>query len=464
MTSDEIFDLIEQVAANSGKNVKIALLAAYEEDDHLMTVLKHAYHPLTTYGVRKMRAVTRHGTGHFTAENTWLMLEKLASRRLSGTAALDAIEAEQTRLTPKSASLLHRIITKDMRAGFDAETVNKVWKGLVPDFPYMRCSLPKHVKLDEFFEHGAISQVKADGTYANVDITADGEIRISTRQGNEYPLTALEPLLAEIRQYVRKGTQLHGELLLLRDGQIIDRADGNGVFTHIREGGDFAANERPLFLAWDQIPLEAAVPKGSYKKSYAHRLVGLCLQLLQGCAGLKSMNEVLKQPAKGQYLGIVESRFVKNMDEAMAHYKANLARGLEGSVVKKYHAIWKDGTSREQIKLKLKVPVELRIEGFIEGNGKYTGMLGAFKMRSECGALKVDVNARGDAQRAHVWANRDKFLDKVATVEGNAICAPSDSNPDHSLYLPVLVEIRDDKSIADTLERIREQFEAAVSA
>ena len=54
-----------------------------------------------------------------------------------------------TALSKESAELFWRIITKDLRAGFEASTTNKAIKGLIPTFPYMRCSLPNDMKLDE---------------------------------------------------------------------------------------------------------------------------------------------------------------------------------------------------------------------------------------------------------------------------------------------------------------------------
>jgi DNA ligase-1 len=451
MTSDEIFAAIEHIASVPGKNDKIALVTKHCADPEFVRVLKATYNPLITYGVRKFLLPHVSSDGQFD-DSTWHILTMLADRTLTGNAALEAIRDEMQRLTTMSATLFKRIILKDMRAGFDAETCNKAVKGMVPAFPYMRCSLPKHVKLDEFFADGCTVQEKADGMYMNLDIALGGEVRLSSRQGTEYPMGAFSEFEAAASATLTHGTQTHGEMLVLRDGKILPREDGNGVLNHVAAGGDFAENERPLFLAWDQIPLSAVVPKGKYNVPYKQRLADL-LQQIKGS---------LIKGSPGRFFQLIETKVVKNMDEAMAFYRKKLAEGKEGAIVKKLTAIWRDGTSREQIKLKLEVCVELKVTGYNGGTGKYEGMLGSLVCESHCGELQVDVSGRGDDMRKN-FAIED-WDGAIVTVKANAIMPPGDSNPRHSLFLPIFVERRTDKGVADTLAQIKAQFEAAVQA
>lgn len=462
MNSDEVFHLIEQIAGTPGKNDKIALVTKNIEDPLFQKVLVAAYDPLTTYGVRKFLSPKFSAISQFD-DITWSLIEKLASRELSGNAALGAIQDEMERLTASSCELLKRILLKDMRAGFDAETCNKAKSGLVKDFPYMRCSLPKHVKdMDAFFADGAFSQEKADGQYLNIDVRESGEVIFRTRQGNEYPSNAFAKLEADILELIDVGSQLHGEMLVLRDGKVCERADGNGVLNHIQAGGDFAENEEPLFLVWDQISLELAVPKGKDETPYIARLSSLVDQVLH--TGGEPLPLRMTKPARCRHLSIVPTVWVKDMEQAIAHYKEMLQAGKEGTVLKKAKAIWKDGTSREQVKLKLKAPFEARVKGFNLGTGKNTGKISSLQCKSECGKLEFSVSCRGEAMIAQVTADPESWQDSIVTVEGNGIMAPSDSNPLHSIFLPIFVERRTDKSEADTLERIQDQFKAAINA
>ena len=66
--------------------------------------------------------------------------------------------------------------------------------------------------------------------------------------------------------------------------------------------------------------------------------------------------------------------------------------------------------------------------------------------------------------RAEVWANKESWLESIITVKANGIMSPDKDGNLHSLFLPIFIEKRADKAEADSLPRVREQFEAAVAA
>jgi DNA ligase-1 len=451
MSSDAVYDLIEQVAATSSKNEKIALLEANRDNELLKRVLNYAYNPFKTYGIRKRPETIGSNVGHEFDEGTWELLDDLIERTLTGNAAIEAVQGEMTALSASSAELLWRIITKDMRAGFSESTCNKVWKGLIPDFPYMRCSLPKDAKLNEFdWTLGVISQEKADGMFANLDFEEGGIVSIRSRQGSPFPMEAFELLVNEVKARLADGMQYHGELLVQRDGKVLPREIGNGILNSILSGGSFAANERPIYMIWDAIPLSSVVTKGKYEVAYIKRL--------------SFINRRLKM-TEGQYVAMIETRVYHSLGDAYSHYRDLLKLGKEGTIIKNPHAIWKDGTSKEQVKLKLEFEVELEVYGFEEGNGKNADTFGALKCKSSCGQLLVSVSGFTDAKRREIHENRDDWgSGAIITVRANSIMRPSESSEFHSLFLPRFVERRFDKSAADDLARIEEQQQAAMEA
>ncbi len=451
MSSDAIFDLIERVAASSGKNDKIALLEGNRDDADLKRALEYAYSPFKTYGIRKRPETIGANVGHEFDNGTWELLDDLIHRRLTGNSAIEAVQGEMTALSAKSAELFWRIVTKDMRAGFSESTCNKVWKGLIPDFPYMRCSLPKDAKLNEFdWKLGVISQEKADGMFANLDYEPSGIVRITSRQGSPFPMEAFELLEKEVKARLSDGLQYHGELLVTRDGAILPREIGNGILNSVLSGGSFAPNERPLYMIWDAIPLLSVVTKGKYEVPYIKRLA--------------TINRTLKLTT-GEYVALIETRVYHSLSDAYGHYRDLLKKGKEGTIIKNPHAIWKDGTSKEQVKLKLEFEVELEVYGFEEGNGKNADTFGALKCKSSCGQLLVSVSGFTDAKRREIHENRDDWgSGAVITVRANSIMRPSESSEFHSLFLPRFVERRLDKTSADDLARIEAQQQAAMEA
>lgn len=446
-TTDQVLDLINQIAATPGKNDKIALLKGAASNDLLRKVLVAAYNPLITYGIRKVpdRAVmgTDGEATNFRPE-TWGILENMERRLLTGNAMIMQVSMELEALSEKSAELFKRILLKDMRAGFSEETVNKVWPGAVPDFPYGRCSLLKDAKPEEWdgWEAGHISQEKADGMFINAVVEGNLNTFIYSRAGSMFPMEKFEQLANELSATFTADTQLHGELLVLLDGVVLPRETGNGILNSVLNGGDFGPGEKPMFLVWDQIDLFSVKPKGKFEVPYKTRLAGIIRQLKEHpCSSIR----------------LIDTRIVRSLAEAYAHYTELLAKGKEGTILKKSSAIWKDGTSKEQVKLKLEFEVDLEILAVVPGraNTKNEGRAGSLTCGTKCRGLLVDVAIKGEAMRDHVDANPENWIGKIMPVTANMIMRPSESNTNHSLFLPRFTQsfFRTDKTVADDLAR-----------
>lgn len=451
MTSDQIFDAIEKIAATSSKNEKQALVGEYIKDEAFKRVMMAALNPLITYGMQKVPERDAHGDELFNDE-TWEVIDQLAKRELTGSAAQAEVQIWMDKLTKKSSELLKRVIRKDLRAGFSESTVNKACKGLIPDFPYMRCSLPKDTKLDEWpWATGALSQVKADGMFANVDHELGGLVRITSRQGSPFPIEKFPRLEEEVRNRLTHGFQHHGELEVLRDGVLLERQIGNGILNSVLNGGDFGPGEEVRYRVWDAIPLDKVVTKGKYEAPYAMRFAGIAGSL---------------KAKPGSVIEIIPTRVVKSLKEAYAHAAELMKQGMEGTVIKHPKAIWKDGTSKEQVKLKLEFNVDLVVKGIVPGKEgtKNEGHAGSLACETSCGMLKVDVTVKNEDMRNRVDANQEDWIGRVIEVTANDIHEPSESNEFHSLFLPRMVEAnyRLDKTTADDLDRVKAAKELAI--
>ena len=157
---------------------------------------------------------------------------------------------------------------------------------------------------------------------------------------------------------------------------------------------------------------------------------------------------------------------MKTVEDAYKHYAEMLVAGKEGTIIKDAQAIWKDGTSKQQVKLKLDVDVDLKVVAIQPGKvgSKNDGRAGSLTCETECGTLRVDVAVKNEKMRDHVDENPDEWLEKVIVVRSNQVLTPSKSNTFHSLFLPRMVEAdyRTDKDIPDSLEKVFDQFNSAM--
>ena len=453
MSTKEILNVIERIGSTSSKIEKQEIITKYKDDPTFQKVLNLALNPFINFGMQKIPEYTDGPVGmDFDEAGAWKVLDKLAKRELTGNDAKSVVADTLSKLNSRSAELFGRILQKDLKAGFGESTVNKVIKGFIPDFPYMRCSLPKEVKLEDWdWANGIVSQEKADGMFTNIDHDDFGIVTATSRQGTPLPMDKFPQIVEEVQSFIAKGTQSHGEFLVVVDGKIAERAISNGIMNRVMSGGDFEDNETPILKLWDQIPLTSVVTKGRCDIPYEKRLVALLTQL---------PNKTIV----GRHVNVIDTRIVRSLKDAYSHYKELLLQGKEGTIIKKKTAIWRDTTSKEQVKLKLEFEVELKVCGFVAGNGKNEATFGSLVCRSECENLEVAVSGFTDAKRKEIWENKENWMGNIITVRANEILNPSESNDLHSLFLPRFVEERTDKSVADDLARIFLQRESAMEA
>ena len=461
-TSDRVWDAFVKIANTSSRNEKIELLTkARDSANSLFTfALKMIFDSTINFGIvlrvsEWSEFAQSNKTGTFDMEIIEF-LKNLANGKYARKEAVNEFKRFANTLSYGSVRLLVAIINKDVAAGINSSTINKVFKDLIPTFPYMRCSLPNKVDLKSMeWKVGVVAQEKADGMFVNINVLSDNIIMLS-RQGTVIPTDKFPREIEHMKIVLPFGYQVHGEMLV-RDpnGRIAPREIGNGIINSVCKGGEFPNGWTPLFRVWDAVPLNMVKPKGTYTEPYIRRFESLSNRIKKSIFRYNhETNELIT------CVELIETKIVHNRAEAIAFYSNMVASGKEGAILKNPSAIWRDGTSKEQVKLKLECDCELRIVGFEEGDGKYIGMLGSVVCQSQDGLLETNVSGFSDAMRKTIWNNREDYLDRIITVRFNDIMQKPGVKA--SLFLPRFVEIRDDKTEADTLTKILETKAKAI--
>lgn len=439
MNSSQLFDLIETIAASPKKTDKERLLKEADCPE-LRRVLVATYNPRINYYIKKVHSTQSKLDGECFDAQTYHTLDMFSSRQWTGNEALEQLKIELENLNPKSKELLSRIIKRDLRCGINVSSINKVFKDLIPETPYMRCSLLSKVDTSKWdWQKGVFSQTKFDGMFCNVTVL-DGIVLLTSRQGSEFPIEEFVDLAEHMLEFAEVGNQYHGELLVIDpNGNVLPREIGNGLLNSVLKGGTIPAGHYAKFIAWDMVELDVIEGKKKCDKEYWKRL--------------RQLNQV----RQSEVFEVSKTRILHSLDEAYLHYQELLDQDQEGSIIKNPNMLWRDGTSKDQLKLKLEFEVDLKITGFTQGNGKNANTFGSISMESSDGLVKVDVSGMPDDLRMYAHLHREELLDTIASVKANDI---TKSNP-ASLYLPRLVEFRLDKTVADSFEQIVEQRENA---
>jgi ATP-dependent DNA ligase len=278
--------------------------------------------------------------------------------------------------------------------------------------------------------------MKMDGMRFNA-IVREGKVEFRSRNGKEILLLGnLEKEFAALAGKI--DCVFDGELLVMDefDYQFMDRQSGNGILNKANKG-TISAKEASMVHAslWDLIPYEEFI-SGRCVTPYAKRFSSLEIV-------------VSKQKPQDKKIWLVSSEIVQNIEEAQSIFQNYLSLGHEGIILKDGSGVWEDKRVKTQIKFKAELDCDLRIIDIQPGTGKYTGMVGAYICESEDGIVKVDV---GSGLTDEERTNFD-VIGKIATVLYNARI--KNKQGEESLFLPRLVEIREDKDKADSSKKIK---------
>ena len=432
-----INEFLNSLAENASRNFKIDQLNAQSDNETLREVIRLALDPFTQFYQRKIPEYTtdKHQTS---LDQAMLALYDLKERIVTGNAAIEYLRMLLSSVSADDAKVLERIIAKDLKCGVDVSTANKVWSGLIPEYPCMLCS-PFEQKLVDKINFPAYAQMKMDGMRFNA-IVRDGKCEFRSRNGKEILLLGnLEQEFIALAGAV--DCVFDGELLVMLDGdhQFADRQTGNGILNKANKG-TISAEQAAMVHAtvWDLIPYVAFVD-GHCLTPYSKRF-----STLQAI--------VDTQKSAGKKIWTVTSTIVQTLEEAQEIFQGYLADGYEGIILKDGAGEWEDKRSKTQIKFKGELECDLKIVAVEEGKGKAVGMLGAIICESADGIVKVNVGSGfNDAQRKQYW--KENLVDKIVAVKYNARI--KNKTGEESLFLPVFIELRDDKDVADNSKVIK---------
>ncbi|UYL05382.1 DNA ligase [Klebsiella phage KP13-7] len=457
-----ILSILNEIKNTSSTNAKKDILRENKNNILLQKVIKYALDPLKVYGYKKLPEPVSDGF-KMSLNDALDALDRIASREFTGHAGRDFIASVLGSVNEDDAEVLRKVLSKDLECGIQEKLCNDVFgKQFIKDEPYMRCGLldSKSIRGIDFSKYGyAISELKCDGCYMNHSVI-NGSVTSTSRNGRTYDflgirdeeMNKLSDILKRLDTRFDSGCIFMGECLMLDEyGKIQDRKTGNGLIQKAMRGTiSIAEAHNVLFVFWDIVP-RTAFESGEWKVERKER---------------RELLEKAIQELNSTYIRMVEYKKVTNLKEAFDYNTELMTRGEEGSVLKCESGYWKSHTSPKQLKMKLKMQVDLRIKGFNEGEGKRKGMLGSLILESDEGELEVSCGT-GIKEKDEewtfqtIWNNRDKLMGAIVTVETNDIIQDKRTNKP-SLFLPVFQEFRFDKQTCDSYERILEIRESAV--
>lgn len=433
-----LYEIVKSLQAAKGSLAKQTILTANAGNGLLKAYMKAVLDPSINYYQTKIPVVAC-GEREFSSDDVEHMIESLAKRVVTGQLAKISLELLSSTLNSEGQELLGYLVKRSIGGSVGETMVLKTWPKLFFVPPYMRCAgMSPKVKAEYAALPYFYVQTKYDGSFAYLEASKDGA-KLFTRAGSFYPTG----LAKRLEESVPEGYVVMGEMLVYEDGVLLSRKVGNGILNSALQGGEIESKYDVRMVAWDMVKVaefEARKSLLDYDSRFHHMF--LCVN-------------------DNGPVTVAETHTVSSLERAFELNREALLRGDEGTVWKKPDGIWRESSSgtRDAVKVKIKFEAEYVVTGKYEGEGKAKGMLGGFNIATSCAKIVNNVGSGfSDAQRQEFWeADTDGW---IVTLEANDVIDKTGSATE-SLFLPIFIERRLDKTEADSRERVLEQLQAA---
>jgi DNA ligase-1 len=440
-TSEAIALAIEEIKNQPGKLAKVEMLKALRDNyPFALDVMKAVFDVNVTYGIKRVPepgSAWGLNPGAFD-EDTVGLLDRLASRDLSGKAAQLAISKELARLYPASRDLLTAILQQNLRAGFSVDVVNQVWGPVLKSvkiqlantyFMKLKAGESGPRKVNPKARFPAWHDIKYDGVRG---FYLSDDPGFFSRKGLSLEVPpSLDRLIRDFLEDAKAFYECEeGEELLL-DCEIVPLSGGfKDVMSQVR------ASKRGAEEGTTGIRIIDIITKAEYEAGKSNN------DQEARRADLEEMTKEFWFKKYAGYIKLTEGRNVEDEEEAAEFYAEVLRNGGEGTMHKHYEDFWEAKRSDSWLKLKPAEEIEGIIVGYKEGakHSKWEGFLGAVLVEIP-GGVVVSVDGMTDDVRTYIHNHRKELLKETAELLYH------EKTPDGSLRHPRFKPgfIRDDK-------------------
>ena len=414
-----ILSILNRLEATSSRLEKERILTENKGNQLLKTAFRLALDPNINFYIKAVPQIDGNRVWPMTdLESTFEMLEVgLAGRVIRGTAARDRVAMALGTLETSDGEVVRRVLGRNLRCGVSESTVQKIWPDLQLTYP---CMLVSPMSDSTKVKFPCIVQTKMDGMRFNAHVL-DGKVTFKSRAGKELDFGGL-PIEADFQKM--PPAVYDGELLVAD----CDRKTGNGILTKFQKGtGTPAEGQHIRAKVWD------VIAHCDFQNGESDIV---CVERFTHLSG--SLKRV--RPAT---ITLVQTWLdVKSLEDAQRIYTEQLAQGEEGIILKDPLGPWEDKRVKHQVKMKAELEADLRVTGIIPGAGKYEGKIGSLMVESKDGVVTTAVGTGlSDEDRSK---DPSEYMGKIVAVKYNALITDKKTKA-KSLFLPVFVEVREDK-------------------
>ena len=424
---DSIIRIIRDHSSRLNKE-GIILAEAEANNIELFEGLRLAFDPMITFGVKKVPSFDGPDGQGLPWEAFKELANLLATRKLTGHDARDAIELALSASTKNQWNDWYRLILiKDMRAGFGETTVNKmVAKAGHPEFeiPLFECMLAHDgAKHEKKITGKKLLEPKLDGVRVITVINAVNKTAVMYSRNGK-----LLENFSHITTAIEANISLFERSMVL-DGEMVS-SSFQALMKQVHRKSDVQSEDARLML-FDILPLSEF--QAGISSLGQRRRTNL----------LKSMKDVFDKIGSIDIIPQIEVDLDSYVGELQfkQYNKDAIEAGFEGIMIKDINAVYEAKRSASWLKMKPFIEVSLTVVETEEGTGKNVGKMGALVCEGieDDKLIKVNVGSGfSDKDRDDFWSCR--VDGQVVEVRADAITQNQDGT--YSLRFPRFLRFR----------------------
>ena len=396
-----------------------------------------ALDPLVAFNVAKVAQIMEDDDdpGDFSFEDFIDLAKRLHNRELTGHAARDAIHAAANRChVPTWNGFYRRVLLKDLHAGVDEKTFNKVMRSLLPGYPEAEQYLIPAFKCQLAHDGEAAAHQKKVRGRKLIDVKLDGVrvVAVLDRDNAAVTLFSRNGLVIDNFPEAHAALQtllprLPGSVIL--DGELVSPQGFQHLMTLVRRKDYHADMAGVRYALFDIVPLDDF--RSGYCDKPQHERHRMLEALQESGLWAQTAGLVYVIPQIAVDLDTPEGQAAFDEFNRQA-----TAEGYEGIMIKDPDAPYTGKRTSAWLKRKPVIEVTLAIVGFEAGapDSKYAMTLGALVCHGTDGGLPIETNVAGgisDDLRDEIWRDQDGYrgmmvevrADRLTLEEGSAAYA-----------------------------------------
>ena len=423
---EELIRVVKELQATTSRLEKERILIENKDNDFIKRVFEFVYNPYIISGIssKKLEKKVKSIGYHITQLD--VLMEYLKKNNTGRDIDIATVQGYLFFLTENEKEIVSQIITKSLKIGCTAKTLNKVYgEGFIPEFNVM---LAKKYweEMDKVEGKEFCVSTKLDGGRL-VGIKENGNISFFTRQGQ--PMEGLNDIVEELKDFLPDNYVLDGELLLENKDGLPSKDLYRETMKESRKDG---IKKNLIFNAFDILPLEE-FKKGKSKDK--------CFKRKEFLHSLFTKDYKWIKEVESLYIGNDISKIEELLNEA-------IERDEEGVMVN-LDLPYECKRTSNILKVKKFESCDVRVIDIYEGTGVNKGRLGGITIQFEYknSLYTCNVGSGFDLEeRILYYNNPELILNKIVQINYFGISQDSKTKL-YSLRFPTWQHIiRDDKN------------------